>query len=278
MKPRSVRKEPSSGFNHTFLVIFAFLGAFFFRGVASAAITRTFPSAGTASLAGFLTAAVLGGSAGAVLDGFYGARRARAKVAHPEEPWLWDEQWAAGRIAYSNLKGAIGLGVFAAVTVFFTYAVLIVLFRQFSFGLLVVFLMFGFPALLMSVITVALVRQHFAFGNSALVLETRPGVIGGEFAGVIEVRMPNADRSLEFRVSIACIGPGRRGDLWKKELVVTAEGWRRRGDLVEVPFRFELPNDLPTKRVRYSVRVSANAKPLDYEANFPVPIFRTFTS
>ncbi|HEX6767440.1 MAG TPA: hypothetical protein VF103_18205 [Polyangiaceae bacterium] len=277
MTQRSARRKPSSGFRHFYTIIFAFLGAFFLTGMATAALARAFPRAGTTSLAGFSIAVLLGGSVGFVLDELSGARRSRAKETHPEEPWLWDEQWAAGRIAYSPLGGAIGLGVMAAFIDFFAFTVFVVALREFSFGILIFLLVLGGAALATSALTVTLVRQHFAFGKSELVLDTIPGVIGGELAGTVEVRMANADRTLEFQVSIACSGRSRQPDVWKKEIVVAADAWRRRGELVAVPFRFELPNNLPADRP-YSVRVSADAKPVSYQANFSVPVFRTFES
>src|SRR5439155_8928040 len=68
----------------------------------------------------FLLFAVVFGSVGfGLLAGvvFGSKRQKRAKAlqsAHPDEPWLWREDWAGGRIASSTKSAMLALWVFAA--------------------------------------------------------------------------------------------------------------------------------------------------------------------
>src|SRR5688572_28612533 len=43
-----------------------------------------------------------------------GRRRERLEASHPEEPWLWREDWAAGRVKDAHPSTAAGLWAFAA--------------------------------------------------------------------------------------------------------------------------------------------------------------------
>src|SRR5262245_4838754 len=42
------------------------------------------------------------------------ARRQEVKARHPNEPWLWRQDWAVGRIADAGRKGQYALWAFAA--------------------------------------------------------------------------------------------------------------------------------------------------------------------
>jgi hypothetical protein len=219
------------------------------------------------------------------------ARRAR----HPDAPWLWRPDWAAGTIEDGNRTAARFAWIFAGFwnlgSLPAGYFGLRAALQQGNHAGLIalVFPVAGVGLLIWAArISVRLRR----FGVSRLALETRPAAVGGSRAGTgaaPRARMP-ADG---FRVALSCIrrvttGSGdsrstREQVLWQEEQRVAGRPSRTaRGMTTEVPVRIPIPPDAlacddsnARNVVLWRLEVSAQVPGVDYASTFEVPVFRT---
>jgi hypothetical protein len=282
---------PALGCIVLFLLPFAAAGTF--AGVMAVRAARS----GDWAQAGFLTIFVLVfggvgfGGIGAVLAG---RRRVEAgaarEAAHPGEPWLWREDWAARRITDDSRRQMWFAWVFAALwnLVSFPSAFFAVrsALNEGNHAALVALL---FPAIGVGLLVWALraTLRYRRFGVSHLELATLPAAVGHSLEGTL--RTPAGLRPAEgFRVVLSCIrrvttGSGKdrstsESVLWQEERTLAGTG-------ASVPLAFAIPADAaPCDAIRGSdgtlwrLDVSAEVPGVDYAAQFEVPVFRTAAS
>jgi hypothetical protein len=233
-----------------------------------------------------------------------GARIARqreeAEVRHPDAPWLWRDDWAAGRVFDINRSTAAGLWGFALLWN------LIALPAAF-FGLRETLAKdnpAGWLALLFPAVGVGLIvaagrasLRSRKFAVSRLDLVTVPAVVGHGLAGVI--RTPADIRPADgFALVLSCVRIRRTGSgknrsttetvLWQEEKRVAGQrgaGGPADGLVTNIPATFHIPADAPpcddrnrNDRVIWRLRASASVPGVDYESVFEVPVFRTASS
>ena len=216
------------------------------------------------------------------------------KATHPNEPWLWRADWAAGRIEDSSRTDLLGAWTFAVfwnlVSCPTAYFALDAALRHNKPA--------GFIALLFPLVGVWLLvraslitlRRH-KYGISRLELSTTPGAIGGTLAATV-----SAPGSLKppggFQVRLACVRRVRTRSgksnsiretvLWQDELKV--EGQQNRdyqGMRTVIPVAFKLPGTVEpsdstdaNNRVVWRLEVGGSVPGVDYAANFEIPVFR----
>ncbi len=151
----------------------------------------------TSKLPGAGIVASLGYGCWYLADKIWRSRLAQVELfkKHPNEPWLWREDWAAKRIVLNDNLPKVWLGLFIAASVFALY----VAFRndqtklRWSVVGTIVVAWMGFN----------LYRLNRRWRRSELQIETLPGRLGQEFRGTawLSERVAPATR---FRVYLSC--------------------------------------------------------------------------
>ncbi len=250
---------------------------------------------------GFVFAFVGIGAFAAILAGRRERRRReRREEQHPESPWLWREDWTAGRVRDANRSAAAGLWTFALMwSLIALPAAWFGVRDAIAKNERVAWLVLLFPAVGLGLI-VAAARASMRsrkFGASRLDLVTTPAVIGQGLGGVI--RTPADIRSADgFRLLLSCVRVRRTGSgksrstheavLWQEEKRVPGQrgaGGPEDGMVTNIPVAFRIPPDAapcddrnPDDRVVWRLRASASVPGVDYESVFEVPVFRTAAS
>ncbi len=212
------------------------------------------------------------------------------RPAHPAEPWMWREDWAAGRSVSEPRTSAVSMLVFAILCSLLTAALLFFAPEQLTRAGKRMHL-----DVILAVISVALLvaagRQLVRsrkFGPSVLMLTTVPAPLGGRLQGTIETALPRG--AVDAVVRLACIrvttstsGENRTTTehmLWQDEQAATGPFEPRPASRVAIPVRFELPADArPTQRVSgdeeimWRLEATAALPGVDYAARFDVPVF-----
>jgi len=243
---------------------------------------------------------------GVGIGGLVALARGRRKLAaaealrahHPEAPWLWRQDWAAGRIEDSNRTAARFAWIFAAFWNLVSmpagyFGVRAALEQGNRAGLVaLLFPVAGIGLLAWAARITARLRR---FGVSRLELETRPAAIGRSLAGTVQAPLSLTPTD-GFRVTLSCIrrvttGSGddrstREQILWQEEQRVTGRPSRTaQGMTTAVPVRIPIPPDAlpcddstPRNVVLWRLEVSAEVPGVDYASTFEVPVFRTAES
>jgi hypothetical protein len=214
---------------------------------------------------------------------------ARLRELHPDEPWLWRDDWAAKRI---RSKSGIDTRLFTAMAAAYLLVVL-------PLGLLVVRehypSVWNVPGVILMVVGWAffqLARQKrkkaATLDASEFRLADVPGLVGGPLAGVVAVP---AGRSLgegPFRIRLECVRNGR-GDsdgptvLWRDKATIERPLSAADPTTVVLPIYFAIPFDChpcdaSEPGLRWLLRVGPEKGYADDDAEFEVPVFRTATS
>lgn len=221
----------------------------------------------------------------------------RLKARHPDEPWLWQADWASGRVDDASRMTLWSSWVFALlwnlVSIPAGYAgVRAALYEGNKAGMIaLLFPLAGTGLLVWALRTTVRVKKY---GTSRFELSTIPGVIGHTIAGA--VRIPSLLEPAEgFYTTLSCVrrittrgkdSTTTESILWQEERNIRGEPSRDpSGMTTRIPIGFRLPADAqpcdstnPNDRVLWRLKVSASVPGVDYASLFEVPIFRTAAS
>jgi hypothetical protein len=116
-------------------------------------------------------------------------------------------------------------------------------------------------------------------------MDDLPFALGGYVSGVLHA--PPLTASAEsFEITLSCSEVSESGDstfrtpLWREEISVDAAGLERAASGVQIPIAIPVPavgqetNDTATRRIVWSLAVSASLPGPDYEASFELPVFK----
>jgi hypothetical protein len=207
------------------------------------------------------------------------------RAAHPDQPWLWRADWAAGEIHSSPRAKAILFVLLAVFWNFCTFAALASMRNNIDpnrakiIGWLMLFPVVGIGLLFVAMRTLI---QWRIYGESIFQLKLVPGTIGGALEGIIRCAHPLPPMR-PVKLHLSCINRVRGGDgkindvpIWSDQVDVTTDG---AGD---IPVAIYIPSGCrPTatepldNRVTWKLIVSSPAKSVPYRAVFEVPIFET---
>jgi hypothetical protein len=231
-----------------------------------------------------------------------------ARELHPQEPWLWREDWASGLITLSNKGTVIFLMIYA-----FCFLT-IVLPGGLAFALLkpeakyFIYCFVGF----IGFFGYALLRMLFkswSWGRSSLKLGNLPGVIGGPCSGVI-VLSDATPEDMAYRITLICEQTEQRSNtqqsnnststnvLWQEERFIDKFLPSEQPHTTAIPFYFAIPFDseesgqahswrehlLDTGRTRVSetirwwVKLAPKNTEDMREVKFEIPVFKTAES
>jgi hypothetical protein len=240
----------------------------------------------------------IGGIAAAIAGGRKLKEQAALEARYPGQPWLWRQDWAAGRIDDSTRGTVLAAWIF---TVFWNlisvpagfFGVRAALHEGNYAGLIA--LLFPLVGLGLLVWAIRATIRYRKYGTSRLQLSTVPGVVGRTLAGSVSV--PNGLEPAEgFRVTLSCIrrvttGSGKSRSttehiLWQEERQI--RGALRRdtqGHVTNVPLAFRIPADATATEASDSrdhllwrLNLAAEVPGVDYDSSFEVPVFRTEAS
>ncbi len=218
---------------------------------------------------------------------------AQLRARHPDEPWRWRPAWASGVIRCSHARTAAFAWGAAVFWNLLSVPLLWAIPQELADGNRLAAIGLLFPVIGFGLVIVA-IRETLRwrrFGRSDLVLDTLPGVIGGRFAGTVQLEVSvGTDGAFEatlscLRIRISGTGKSRRRTehlLWQEEQHLEAAhcGMGPRG--TAVPIAFSIPADSHPSSpepgrdiVEWRLDVRAAMPGIDYQARFVVPVFRT---
>jgi len=205
------------------------------------------------------------------------------KQSHPDEPWLWRPQWAAGEIHYSAKPGAIAVCLIALFwnAIALPSAVPTMLAHDLAseprFAWLALFPLIGFGLIGWAI---HLLLRWNAYGDSRFEMKSVPGKIGGTLEGSIHVGH-GIEPMRRVSLKLVCVNRTNSGNsstdwpLWSDESEVTA------GADGSIPVVFLIPPECrPTDDSNFRDRIfwRMNARSaggiVDYKSSFEVPIFQ----
>lgn len=222
------------------------------------------------------------------------ARLLRLRAEHPAEPWLWRDDWAAGRVKSNTKASMVTAWVFAIFWNLISWTVTIfalpdaIRAKNASSYFLLIFPAAGIFLLIYAIRkTIAFVE----FGKTCFEMASVPGVVGRDLKGSIQARFPHSpDHGVHLRLS--CVhryvsGSGNNSTTTESIL------WRDEADLspgqlyvapagTTIPVSFHIPldaqptdNRTPRDQVIWQLEAIANVPGVDYHDVFEIPVFRT---
>lgn len=222
-------------------------------------------------------------------------RKEAVKEQHPDEPWLWREDWARGRVEPASTLGLAGVWIIALIwnAIAWPVTVMVILEevvkKKNSAGLLV--LLFAAVGLMLLVWAIRRTIRRKKFGVSWFELASMPGVIGGTLSGVVytQVKLIPEDG---FHTELSCInrvvtGSGKNRSVsehvqWQDEQTVTRDLMQTDPSRSAIPVWFQIPyecretnDDNSDNRILWRLELSAAVPGMDYEEAFEIPVFRT---
>jgi hypothetical protein len=217
------------------------------------------------------------------------------KAKYPSQPWLWQNDWASGRIDDSSHRTMWAAWAFATLWNLVSFpvgfaGVRAALDEGNKAGLIA--LLFPLVGIGILVWAVRATLRYGKYGISRLELSTVPGVIGRTLAGTIRVTsvLQPADG---FLATLSCVRrvttrSGKNSSttesiLWQEDRCLRGEPSRDTAGLgTRIPVAFRLPADARAcdasdhnDRILWRLKLSATVPGVDYESVFEVPVFRT---
>jgi hypothetical protein len=235
---------------------------------------------------------------GLIYVAFYGntllQRKQRLQIEHPSEPWLWQADWAQGRVKSKTRANTIGAWLFA---IFWNVVSMPVAFLTFSQiakqKSAVALIVLVFPILGVYLLIRA-IRQSialFEFGETWFEMSSVPAVIGRELKGQIQARFPHSpEHGIHLRLSCVHRVTSNSGNssttseriLWREESDLSASQIYPGPTGTTIPVLFHIPVDAqPTEKINFrdefvwTLEASADVPGVDYHDIFEVPVFRT---
>jgi hypothetical protein len=221
-------------------------------------------------------------------------KRKALEVRHPDAPWMWREDWAAGRITDSSKTEMIVAWAFALFVLLFSAPLVFVFHKEVVENgnrMALLGLIFPIAGLGLLIWAFRATARWKRFGVSILQMSSLPGLVGGTVAGTIETGLRTLPDN-GFLITLRSIRRTRtrRGRhrtthekiLWQHEQRV------RRQDLfpgyrgTSTRFSFQIPFDCEPSSERESascvvwrVQAQAEVPGVNFESTFEIPVFRT---
>ncbi|HEY0371807.1 MAG TPA: hypothetical protein VGD79_07380, partial [Thermoanaerobaculia bacterium] len=215
----------------------------------------------------------------------------RLREQHPNEPWLWRDDWAQRTARESAEIGGSCLWGFTIVWLLFSLPMLWFIPREWPPNArTILFAAFPVVGLLLLLLAIYQTLRRFKYGASVVRLDRVPIPVGSTLRGEIDVRL-REQPAAGFALRLVCLrhtvtGTGKSRSvhesvLWQDEQTVT-HGAMPSPNGLRVPFRFDIPWEAepadpadPENLVIWRLYVSADVPGIDYQSFFELPVFRT---
>jgi hypothetical protein len=211
------------------------------------------------------------------------------RTAHPDQPWLWRQEWVNRRVGDQAAAGTLLLWGFTLLWNAIASPVLLFLPAEIRKGNVLAWagLLFPLVGAVLIVNAVRLTIRVLRFRASTLLLDTVPVPIGGTLRGTVEVPHPLTSVTA---VMIRLVALERRESgrsttdtiACHEERELDPSLLRRTADGVVIPIEIAVPADAPPtestdgpRQVFWRLNVDAEVPGVDYSAKFDVPVFRT---
>ena len=222
------------------------------------------------------------------------SQQADLQAANPDKPWVWREDWAAGRANGSDPRANITVWVFTAfwdfISIFISATVLPKLLAQGDLRALLV-LIFPLAGVFITGFAVRGTLRTMRYGRTSFWFDTVPFSPGGRVKGVIHLKLPTTtphgiDLHLTCKRRIVT-GTGKSQSvnelvLWQNETNVPAESVMHGLSDAEIPDYFALPadafeanDDNPNDKVIWQLHAQADVPGVDFTDDYELPVFRT---
>jgi hypothetical protein len=207
------------------------------------------------------------------------------KAGHPQERWLWRPDWAEGLLKPTDVSymffWCLSLVWCAAVTVrFFIHLPRVLAGKQWQPWLvLAIFVALDLWFFFRALRTTLCWRK---FGRPIFRLLSKPGVIGGELTGAIEIPCRLCPVG-GFKLLLKCvrhIPNDGMAVLWQEEQTVRTELPGNDPDRTAIPVRFSVPANAPEHgehdghSFSWFLEVRAAMPGVDFSVEFDVPVFK----
>lgn len=283
-----------------FLLPFALSGLGFLAGAFSLAREGNFHDS-VKMMLGFL---VMTGGPVALLTHLVGHHRRSKQVAalqkaHPDEPWLWREDWAAGRLEHSDRKAVRWAWLGSATALLLAVPIVISTAQQLqSGGSLSLDALWLFPIAGLAGYAGYKTRVYRKQGVSVLALEAVPATVGGTLQGVLYTRVPfPADSRVTLKLqclrSVTTVrsSTDTEGQSTSTSSTKVTTMWEAQAHQVPgpghwedtprtaIPVSFSIPPhaepcaEMFRARVFWVLEASADVPGVDFRASFEVPVF-----
>lgn len=230
---------------------------------------------------------------------FYGVKSSKAaaekRAENPDEPWLWQADWAEGIVRSKGGAGVWAIGGFAlfwnAISWGAVFAAWDDLMAPKDKGVYFV-LLFPFIGLILICVFVYMFLQHRKYGVSVFRMLANPGVLGGTLRGAVEIPV-QVSPAEGFKVRLLCVhrytsGSGKNRHThedtkWEDEKMIKKDLLSHDRTRTGVPVFFNIPFELPQSQDNnpehiWKLKVSADVAGIDYKSEFHVPVFKTEAS
>ena len=213
-----------------------------------------------------------------------------AKDRYPAMPWMWRDDWAAGRVTDGNAGGSFSVWMFTLIWNLISWTLIAALlspFRanQLPSGALFVLL---FPligiAMLLAAVRVELRRRRFGSSHCRVVLPLRAG---GDARLTVETQMREAPAQLLLKLT--CIRRIFKKSyhsqvmdhvLWQDDRTIEASEAMPGPEGMSFPATFRIPHDArqtsatdPYDLTFWRLEVSADVPGIDFAAFFELPVY-----
>lgn len=215
------------------------------------------------------------------------ARDAALAFAHPDEPWKWREDWAAGYVLDRPGNASIAIAIFAVLWNAIALPCAVLGFQATRTNPYA-WLSLLFPAAGAWLATWAL-RLHLrakAQGVSRFVLDVVPVPVGRTLSGTVHTRLAQVPAE-GFELVLTALRRTRSGSdddvtssiVWQDEAKVAGQPYGgTEGVFAGAPVAFRIPAEAPStdhsdSRDELEWKLVVRAR--DYEATFDLPVYRT---
>lgn len=211
--------------------------------------------------------------------------RDRLRAANPDQPWLWREDWAAGRIPATTGASAVVLGGCAVLCFVVSAPAAYAIPQQLAAhnNLVLLVLLFPLTGLILLRQAVRASARWRVVRGSAFEMDSVPGRVGGTLAGKITLP-PDLRPAGNFTLGLRCInrvtsGSGDSSSTW--EHVLWNDEQTASSDGAAVPVAFYIAPDTPASdssnrdnEIVWRLAAGAPTAAGRYDAQFEVPVFK----
>ncbi len=272
---------------------FLIFGVFFASKMASAGKTGGMPAIFGVAF-GLFFACIGAGLIALSIFGYRKSRQQEAKVLqNPGAPWLWRDDWAAGRSDGKGIGASISLWVFTIFWNAISIPAAVLSWPKLVAGDLKLLMVLLFPTVgvILTIAAVIGTLRAKRFGKTSFWFASLPLVPGRALSGFIHLKMPiQATHGIDVRLS--CVrrvttGSGKNRStvdtvLWQDEKNVPGELMNRAFTEAQVPVDFAIPAEAPVTntenpddKVLWILHAQADVPGVDFKDDYELPVFRT---